>query len=158
MACDATARLYDVDEDSVVFKKLQKTTKYDQGTVTFRAREGKLIDLDKLHESVWATRLSGGTRSGLVSLDVAAIGQLVESDGKVMLKVSGSDAQFAIGQHSDKKLASVFDKLKGLPNDKIVKLTGRIDNYMGRWPSVLKKKPEKPRRLLVSSFEIVKVQ
>ena len=38
MACDATARLYDVDEDSVVFKKLDKTTKYDQGTVTFRAR------------------------------------------------------------------------------------------------------------------------
>ncbi len=29
MACDATARLYDVDEDSVVFKRLDKTTKYD---------------------------------------------------------------------------------------------------------------------------------
>ena len=59
MARDATARLYDVDEDSVVFKKLQKTQKYDQGTISFRSRKGKLIDLDKLHESIWATRLSG---------------------------------------------------------------------------------------------------
>ena len=49
MARDATARLYDVDEDSVVFKKLEKTEKYDQGTITFRARRGRLIDRDKLH-------------------------------------------------------------------------------------------------------------
>ena len=53
MACDATARLYDVDEDSVVFKKLQQTKRYDQGTITFGACNGKLIDLDQLHESIW---------------------------------------------------------------------------------------------------------
>ena len=44
MACDATARLYDVDEDSVVYHRLNKTNKYDQATITFRARKGKLID------------------------------------------------------------------------------------------------------------------
>jgi len=31
VACDATTRLYDVDEDAVVFKKLEKTARYDQG-------------------------------------------------------------------------------------------------------------------------------
>ena len=76
MAREAIARLYDVDEDTVVFKKLNKTDQYDQGVVTFRARKGKLIDLEKLHESIWASRLSGGTRSGLVSLEVVAIGEI----------------------------------------------------------------------------------
>jgi hypothetical protein len=101
VACDATARLYDVDEDSVVFKKLQKTEKYDQGTITFRARKGKLIDLDKLHESIWATRLSGGTRSGLVSLEVTAIGHVVSSKDKTVLRVAGCDAEFVLAQHPD---------------------------------------------------------
>jgi hypothetical protein len=155
VACDATARLYDVDEDSVVFKKLQKTEKYDQGTITFRARNGKLIDLDKLHESIWATRLSGGTRSGLVSLDVTAIGRIVKSNENIMLKVSGSDAQFAIGQHPADEFAAVFDKLRGLPGNSDVRLTGQIDNYMGRWPSVLEKQPQEPRRILVTGFEVM---
>ena len=103
MACDATARLYDVDEDSVVFIKLHKTKKYDQGTVTFRARKGKLIDLDKLHESIWATRLSGGTRSGLVSLEVTAIGEVGTTGEKIVLKVADSDKEFVLVKHSDDK-------------------------------------------------------
>ena len=46
MARDATARLYDVDEDSVVFTRLHKSKGYDQGTLKFRARKGKLVDSD----------------------------------------------------------------------------------------------------------------
>ena len=91
MAREATARLYDVDEDSVVFKKLNQTEKYDQGVITFRARKGKLIDLDKLHESVWASRLAHGTRSGLVSLDVVVIGEV-----STQRMVCGSRYQAAI--------------------------------------------------------------
>ncbi len=154
MACDATARLYDVDEDSVVFKKLAKTKKYDQGTVTFRARKGKLIDLDKLHESVWATRLSGGTRSGLVSLEVTAIGEVVTSANKTVLKVAGSDKQFVLAKHSDSKHSAVFATLRKGTNTS-VKLTGIIDNYVGRWPGLLEKQPANPRRILVTSFEPV---
>jgi hypothetical protein len=152
VACDATARLYDVDEDSVVFEKLQKTEKYDQGTVTFRARKDKLIDLDQLHESIWATRLSGGTRSGLVSLEVTAIGEIVAEEGKTILKVSGSDKEFVLGKHVDEAFAAAFSALP-TSGGKQVKLTGIIDDYKGQWPSVLKNKPINPRRILVTSVE-----
>lgn len=154
MACDATARLYDVDEDSVVFEKLQRTEKYDQGTVTFRARAGKLIDLDRLHESIWATRLSGGTRSGLVSLEVTAIGKLVIADGKMKLKVANSDKEFILGKNSDDQSAAAFNKLQASDGE-IVKLRGIIDNYKGQWPSVLRSQPINPRRILVTGVEPV---
>ena len=156
MACDATARQYDVDEDSVVFKKLQKTKRYDQGTITFHARKGKLIDLDKLHESIWATRLSGGTRSGLVSLEVAAVGQVVGTKEATVLKVANSDSQFVLIRSTDEKHVALFGKLQAeAGTNALVRVTGRIDNYAGRWPDVLRSRPTKPRRILVTAFEVV---
>jgi len=153
VACDATARLYDVDVDSVVFEKLQKSEKYDHGTVTFFARKGKLIDLDQLHESVWATRLSGGTRSGLVSLEVTVIGEIVAGEDKTLLKVSGSDKVFVLGKHADEQYAAAFTELSTSAG-KAVKLTGIIDNYAGQWPSVLREKPVNPRRILVTGVGV----
>ena len=153
MACDAIARLYDVDEDSVIFRKLQKTEKYDQGTVTFHARKGKLIDLGKLHESLWATRLSGGTRSGLVTLEVTAVGRVMTSAGRTVLRVADSDAEFVLARNPDH--AAAFVKLQAVAESKVVKLTGRIDNYKGRWPGILRAKPPTPRRILVKEFEVV---
>ena len=155
MACDATARLYDVDENSVVFKRLDKTSKYDQGTVTFRARKGALIDLDKLHESIWATRLSGGTRSGIVSLEVTVIGKLVTTSGETVLKVANSNAEFVLQKHSGDEFAGVFGKLPTLADDRNnVRVTGNIDGYVGRWPAVLKQQPAKPRRILVTNVQV----
>ena len=157
MACDATARLYDVDHDSVVFKKLEKTERYDQGMITFRARKGRLVDLDKLHESIWATRLSGGTRSGLVSLDVTAIGKVVISGDQTFLEVSGSDAKFLLQKHPDEEHADALRDLQkaAVRSTKEVRVTGRIDNYKGRWPSVLQQRPSKPRQILVSHFKVM---
>ncbi len=155
MACEATARLYDVDEDSVVFKKLQLTQRYDHGTITFRARKGMLIDLNKLHESIRATRLSGGTSSGLVSLEVDAKGRLVESDDQLLLEVDDSDAHFVLRKHPDEKYSAEFNKLRTSALGRAVKISGRIDNYKGRWPQVLRNPPENPRRILVSGFEIL---
>src|SRR5262245_4802823 len=63
VARDAIARQYDVDADSV---KLE----IDKGLVTFGAKKGRLVDLDKLHESIWATRLSGKTGMSLDWIDV----------------------------------------------------------------------------------------
>ena len=153
MACDATARLYDVDEDTVVFKRLQETKKYDRGAVTFRARKGKLIDLDKLHESIWATRLSGGTRSGLVSLDVTAVGQVVATKDAILLHVSGSDAKFVLLRSSDEKQAALFGKLQA---NAVLRVTGRVDKYVGRWPDVLRTRPTNPRRIVVTAIEVDK--
>jgi hypothetical protein len=157
VAREATARLYDVDEDSVVFKKLNQTEKYDQGVVTFRARKGKLIDLDKLHESVWASRLAHGTRSGLVSLDVVVIGEAIQTRDGMRLKVSGFDSDFVLVKGPSKEQAKAFAQLAeaAAAERQAVKLTGRIDNYKGRWPSLYSKPVAKPRRLLVTSFEKV---
>ena len=154
MACDAIARLYDVDENSAVFTKLDRTEKYDQGTFTFRAHKGRFIDLNKLHESVWATRLSGGTRSGLVSLEVTTIGRIETRGDKTILNVEGSNGAFLLGRHQDKKYAAAFDELKAAAGDKTIRVSGLIDNYVGRWPNVLKKQPKNPRRLLVTKFKI----
>jgi hypothetical protein len=157
VAREATARLYDVDEHSVTFKKLNQTEKYDQGVIMFRARKGKLIDLDKLHESVWASRLAHSTRSGLVSLDVVVIGEVIPTPGGIRLKVSGSDSEFVLGEGPSREQAEVFTRLTEAAADErqAVKLTGQVDTYKGRWPSLYRKPVAKPRRLLVTSFEKV---
>ena len=149
-----------MDEDSVVFKKLDKTEKYDQGTFTFRARRGRLIDLDKLHESIWATRLSGGTRSGLVSLEVTAVGYVSTDQDETVLRVDSSEAEFILAPVADQQdeqqvKQEQFASLQKVSSKKLVKVTGIIDDYSGRWPGLLAKKPQQPRRILVSSFELL---
>ena len=81
MARDATARLYDVDADRVELN-------VKQGLITFRAKKGRAVDLDKLHESIWATRLSGSTGMSLNWIDVTAEGEVVVDQGRWMLKVN----------------------------------------------------------------------
>lgn len=149
---DATARLYDVDEDTLVFTRLQEKRSYDQGTIEFRARKGQLIDLDKLHESIWATRLSGRTSSGLISLVVTAVGKVVKTEKGIVLKVANSKEEFILEKHTDKKYSTLFQNLGEHSSNRMVSITGLIDNYRGRWPTVLNKKPIGPRRILVTSF------
>ena len=81
MARDATARLYDVDEDKV-------TLSIPLGIITFEAKQGKLVALDKLHESIWATRLSGGTGMHLNWMEVTAQGEVMVEGKQTFLKVS----------------------------------------------------------------------
>ncbi len=157
MARDATARLYDVDEDTVVFKKLDQSEKYDQGTVTFRARKGKLIDLDKLHESIRASRLSDGTRSGLVSLEVTAIGAVVVNHEQIIFEVAGSDAHFVLGKDAEYEGRDVFAELRAAAPH-VVSVTGRLDGWVGRWPNMLRKRPATPRRILVTGFETAETE
>ena len=159
MARDATARLYDVDDSSVVYKKPGKRGSYDHGTITFRARKGKLIDLEKLHESVWATRLSGGTNSGLVQLDVRVVGNVVIEDGQTVIKVTGSKRQFVLADDPSAKVASgnktILKQIQAAVSSgkRVVDVTGRVDRWSGRWPSFLSKRAPNPHRLLVTSFK-----
>ena len=160
MARDATARLYDVDDTSVVFKRPAKLTKYAHGSIHFRARKGKLIDLGKLHESVWATRLSGGTRSGLVRLQVAAVGNAVRGGKTTVLNVAGSKRRFLLAENPELKTKNggktPFQKMREAlaRGEDVVRVTGRVDGWNGRWPAMLRKKIQKPYTILVSSFEI----
>lgn len=160
MARDATARLYDVDENSVVYKRPKLEGKYDHGTIAFRGKRGRLVNLDKLHESVWATRLSGGTRSGLVSLDVTVLGNVAVSGDEFAMEVTGSEKRFVIAANPDgeAEAASAFERLKAAIDrgESVVSVTGRLQGWAGRWPDVLQKLPRKPRRIMVADFQTAK--
>ena len=158
MVREAATRLYDVDRNAVIVKKLTETGNYDTGTIAIRAKAGKLIDLDQLHESIWATRLSGGTKSGLVSMEVTAVGESAMQGNELVFKVSGSDAHFVLRKHTDAKRQGAFDELRSALDrgDKVVTVGGQLEGWTGRWPDVLRSLPAKPRRILVTEFETSK--
>ena len=154
MARDATARLYDVDQHSVFFEREPILGKYGLGTIHFQAKPGKLVDLEKLHESVWATRLSGGTRSGLVSLDITTVGIISARGKEFILRVSGSDAQFVLVPNPENKSSGRQLKKAAGRGGRVVQVNGRIDGWEGRWPTVLAKRPGKPLKILVSTVAV----
>ncbi len=161
MARDATARLYDVDEDALTFKRLRVANKYDQGLITFQAKRGGLVDLEKLHESIWATRLSGGTSSGVICLEVTAAGEVVVNNGETILTVSPDDRQFVLVDDVSAKPEGAKSAMKDLRDtldkgERIVSVTGYVDGWVGRWPNVLREPPAKRPRLMVTSFETEK--
>ena len=161
MARDATSRLYGVDHDSLEFTKLRLTERYDQATIEFRAWNGMLIDLDQLHESLWATRLSGGTRSGCICLEVTAIGVVVQTGSEIVLNIDGTDRQFVLVDDVDAKPEesgeSALPALRAAlaRGETHLSVTGYVGGWVGRWPTVLQRKPEQRPRLMVTGFEPV---
>ena len=145
---DATARLYDVDEDRV-------TIDIPRGIVTFVAKKNRLVDLDKLHESIWATRLSGKTGMRLHWLEVAAIGQVVIEGKQVCLKVAGSKKVFVLGEGGDtKKGGSFLARLRKLAGTGTkVRVSGRLAGWNGPFPQLLSSKPDRTRRIDVNKLE-----
>ena len=152
MARDATARQYDVDADAVVLDQ-------KKGTITFHAKPGRLIDLDKLHESIWATRLSGNTGMRLNWIDVTAVGKVVRDKDQLWLQVTGADAYFVLVDDPDAKAAggdkTPYRRLREALDrgEKVVSVTGRLAGWSGHFPVFLKTLPEKPRRIIVKEFQ-----
>jgi hypothetical protein len=152
VARDATARLYDVDEDSV-------TIDQKAGRIAFRAKKGRLVDLDKLHESIKATRLSDDdTAMELKSLDVTVVGALLTDKKELRLKAAGSEEVFVLaeapGARAKATAPTPFQRLQEAlkRGEKVVSVTGRLDGWTGNFEAFLKKLPAKPRRLLVLDF------
>ena len=148
MARDATARQYDVDADAVRLD-LRK------GEITFRARKGRLVDLDKLHESIWATRLSGGTGMALNWIDVTAVGEVVVEKDRAVLKVAGSDQTFVLREDSKAKEdgKTAFARLReAVKRGQKVSVTGRLEGWHGHFPPFLRELPPRPRVILVKEF------
>jgi hypothetical protein len=151
----------------VVLKKFEEKRKYDQGGISFRAKKGKLVDLDKLHESIWATRLSVGTRSGAVSLEVTVVGEAVLEGEQTIIKVAGSKARFVLRKHVvkvkdfarganlGKGHKDVFEDLLAAlkAGRQVNSVTGYVEGWSGRWTGMLRKRQPKPRRILVTSFK-----
>jgi hypothetical protein len=153
VARDATARLYDVDANSIVLDK-------KAGTITFQAKKGRVVDLDRFHESIWATRLGDRTGMTLHRLEVNTAGAAEVNGNEVLLKVPGSDQGFVLIEDINTRNGSAktpMERLREAANrgPVQVKVTGQIDNWSGNLTTLSKTLPAKPRRLLVKEFQIV---
>jgi hypothetical protein len=145
VARDATARLYDVDANSILLDK--KT-----GTIMFQAKTGRLVDLDKLHESIWATRLGDRTGMELFRLEVTASGEVALAGNDVILKVNGSDHYFLLGDDANvKRIREALAR-----GEKVVSVTGRVEGWNGNFTKLLSKLPPQPRRIVVKEFATAK--
>ena len=170
---DTIARQSDVDKSSMKYEVEPGTGKYRNGTITFAAMKGKSIDLKKLRESIQATRLGGNTRSGVNYLDITTEGEVVVADKETLLKVTGAEQQFLLGDDPKAKPKegekTPYQRLtEALANGKkIASVTGRVQGWSGRWPTVLGElakehekngkeagAAKKPTLLVVRDFEI----
>ena len=162
MARDATARLYDVATSKVVLKRRFDKEKYDIGEVVFVAKKGRLINLEKLRESIQATRLSGGTKSGVLHLTVTVEGQVFPGDDKLTMLPTGSDEVFMLESVSEENAktgeGAKFAELRKAveKGEAVSKVTGRVVGWRGTWPGVLNTPHAKPFRIRVTGFELSK--
>src|SRR5947209_5577912 len=106
MARDAIARLYDVDDRLMKLTPLPRDKRpnvgnYLPGLIEFEAKKGKSIDLDQMHESISATRLSGGTNMRMDYLEFTIRGEVIERNMELVLKVSGTEQEFALADDVD---------------------------------------------------------
>ena len=161
MACDAIARQYDVDADStkLTLPKGQKGS-YQLGTIEFIAKKGQSIDLDKFAESITATRLSGDTSMSMDYLEITARGEVIERAKELVLKVSGTGQEFALGEEPAAKGGLHRLREAVARGDKVSTVTGRVPGWTGLFPKVLAawaKAPEaQKRKLTVVDFEVEK--
>ncbi len=169
---DTIARQSDVDQSSLRYEVEPGEADYREGTITFSLKGGKSLDLDKLHESIQATRLSGKTRSAVNYLLITAQGKVVVGEGDMLLQVTGTKQQFGLGDDPNAKPkdgATPFQRLREAlaGGAKVAKVTGRVQGWSGPWPVVLRAlavervRPDESRArqlplLIVTDFQIAK--
>src|SRR5262245_35550410 len=138
MASDAIARQYDVDANlnKITPAKGQKGS-YQLGTITFSAKKGKSIDLDKIAESITATRLSGGTNMSVDYLEITATGEVIVRDKQLVLKVSGTGQELVLSEDSTAKGGLQRLRKAVARGDRVSTVMGRVPGWSGRFPVVL---------------------
>lgn len=164
MARDAIARLYDVDARMMKLVPLPRDKRpnvgnYLPGLIHFEAKKGKSVDLDQMHESISATRLSGGTNMRMDYLELTVVGEVQERGKDLILKVSGTGQEFLLGDDVDIK--GGLEKLRKALADgaKVTTVTGRVQGWFGRFPEVMSawgKTQGQTRTLGVINFEVNK--
>jgi hypothetical protein len=157
VAADAIARQYDVDKNSVNLFCEPGKGSYRPGTITFVAKKGASIDLDKIRESITATRLSGGTNMSVDYLEITATGGISLGDEEVVLKGSKSGPVFVL--KDDPKAKGIVKKLRQA-GDKVASVTGLVQGWNGRFPVMLqalaKTSGQDRFQLFVTGFETAK--
>jgi hypothetical protein len=160
MARDAISRQYDVQKNSMTLICDGLKRSYQPGLITFHAKKGKSIDLEKMRESITASRLSGGTNMRVDYLEITATGNVVFGDKDAVLTVAGTGQQFVLSEDPSAKgsLQKLRDSLARA--EKVASVTGRVQGWNGVFPSVLKalaKTGDQSRmQLFLTGFEISK--
>src|SRR5262245_34066814 len=148
MVRDTIARQFDVDARSIKYEMEPGSGRYRNGTITFAAKEGKSINLEKLQESLKATRLGKGTRSGVNYFDITAEGEVTVAGKEVLLKVSGTGQQLSLIEDPKAKpkpgTKTAYQRLREAldKGEKTASVTGRVQGWSGQWPKVLKELAE----------------
>jgi hypothetical protein len=123
-----------------------------KGEIYFQAKKGRLVDLGKLHESIWATRLSGGTGMGMNWIDVTAVGTVVVDKDRTILKVAGSPELFVLKEGpAPLPFARLLAEAKR--GETRVSVTGRVEGWHGHFPPFLRAVPKKPWTIRVAEFQ-----
>jgi hypothetical protein len=160
MARDAIARQYDVDADSIILQPLGPTGNYQLGTIEFTPKKGRSIDLDKIHESITATRLSGGTSMSMDYLEITAKGEVIERGKELVLKVSGTGQDLVLSEGPTAKGGLQRLREAVARGEKVSTVTGRVPGWSGRFPDVLAAWAKAPdtqkRKLAVVDFKVEK--
>jgi len=161
VARDAIARQYDVEKNTVrLVPGTDAPKNYQSGTITFQAKKGKSINLDKIRESIWATRLSGGTNMQVTYLEVTAKGEVVAGEKELLFKIGGTGQQFVLGSGPNgnealRRIQEAVDR-----GEKIASVTGRVNGWSGRFPTVLRdleaESGKKQLTLFVTDFATAK--
>jgi len=160
MARDAIARQYDVDADSIILQPLEPKVSYQRGTIEFAPKKGRSIDLDKIHESITATRLSGNTSMSMDYLEITAKGEVIERDKELVLKVSGTGQELSLSEEPTAEAGLQRLREAVARGDKVSTVTGRVPGWRGSFPDVLRAWAKAPdtqkRKLAVVDFKIEK--
>ncbi len=149
---DTIARQSDVDKSSMKYEVEPGSGDYRIGTITFSAKKGKSIDLEKIHESIKGTRLSGKTRSAVNYLEITVEGAVVEVDKKLLLRVTGTAHEFGLSDDPKAKptegTKTPMQRLREAlaKGEKVVTVTGRVEGWSGPWPVVLRELPGAPAK------------
>ena len=156
MAADAIARQYDVNKNSVQLYCEPGKGNYRPGTITFLAKKGASIDLDKIRESITATRLSGGTSMSVDYLEISVTGTIQAGEKEMLLKGKNGPVFVLL---DGPKTKGIVQKLREAP-DKVTSVTGQVQGWNGRFPVMLqalaKTAGQERLHLLVTGFETKK--
>jgi hypothetical protein len=172
VARDAIARQFDVEKNTVRLTiEPGATGNYQPGTIAFFAKKGKSVDVNKMRESIKATRLSGGTSMEVTYLEITATGAVSVAGTETVLEVAGTGQQFLLlddaGPAAKEGVQTAFQRLRQALDrgEKVVQVTGRVQGWTGRFPKVLRELSQEaegpaPRRmgLTVGDFQTAKQQ
>ncbi len=131
---------------------------YRPGLISFQPKKGRSLDLNKIRESIAASRLSGGTAMSVDYFEITALGAVEIRDKEPLLTVSGTEQQFKLIESPNAK--GQVQKLRDAlgRGDKVTSVTGRVQGWSGQFPAVLRAlaNPPATQTLLLIDFEIAK--